>query len=149
MQKYKISIVNYANTLPFKYGIKESGFIDKIDLQLDIPSVCAQKLIDNKVDIGLVPVAIIPLLKEYHIISNYCLGSNGKVDTVKLYSRVPLEKIETVYLDYQSRTSVTLVQILAKFFWKVNLHFTQAIEGFEKLVNENIAAVVIGCESAG
>ena len=144
MQKYKISIVNYTNTLPFKYGITESDLIDKIDLQLDIPSVCAQKLLENKVDIGLIPVAVIPLLKEHHIISNYCLGSNGKVDTVKLYSHVPLEKIETVYLDYQSRTSVTLVQVLAKFYWKIAPVFMQATEGFEKLVNENTAAVVIG-----
>lgn len=144
MQKYKISIVNYTNTLPFKYGITQSVLIDKIDLQFDIPSVCAQKLLENKVDIGLIPVAIIPLLKEHYIISKYCLGSNDKVDTVKLFSHVPLEKIETIYLDYQSRTSVTLVQILAKFFWKINPVFTQAADGFEKLINGNTAAVVIG-----
>jgi chorismate dehydratase len=144
VQKYKISIVNYTNTLPFKYGIAQSNLENKIDLQFDIPSVCAQKLLENKVDIGLIPVAVIPLLKEHHIISKYCLGSNGKVDTVKLYSNVPLEKIETVYLDYQSRTSVTLVQVLAKFFWKIKPTFTQAADGFEKLVSGNTAVVVIG-----
>lgn len=144
MQKYKISIVNYTNTLPFKYGIANSDLARKIDLQFDIPSVCAQKLIENKVDIGLIPVAVIPLLKEHHIISKYCLGSNGKVDTVKLYSHAPLKKIEKVYLDYQSRTSVTLVQVLAKFFWKISPDFTQATDGFEKEVKENTAAVVIG-----
>jgi chorismate dehydratase len=140
----KISIVNYTNTLPFKYGIMQSELKDKIDLQFDIPSVCAQKLLENKVDIGLIPVAVIPLLKEHYIISKYCLGCNGKVDTVKLYSHVPLEKIEQIYLDYQSRTSVTLVQVLAKFFWKVNPVFTQAADGFEKLVSGNTAVVVIG-----
>jgi chorismate dehydratase len=144
VQKYKISIVNYTNTLPFKYGITQSKLQDKIDLQFDIPSMCAQKLLENKVDIGLIPVAVIPLLKEYYIISKYCLGCNGKVDTVKLYSQVPLKKIENIYLDYQSRTSVTLVQVLAKFFWKINPVFTQATDGFEKLVNGSTAVVVIG-----
>jgi chorismate dehydratase len=144
VQKYKISIVNYTNTLPFKYGIMQAGLDHKIDLQLDIPSVCAQKLLENKVDIGLIPVAVIPLLKEYHIISKYCLGSNEKVDTVKLYSRVPLEKIDTVFLDYQSRTSVTLVQVLSHFFWKIKPVFTPATEGFEKLAEVNKAVVVIG-----
>src|ERR1700739_4758234 len=137
MQKYKISIVSYTNTLPFKYGISQSGLEDKIDLQLDIPSVCAQKLLDDKVDIGLIPVAVIPLLKKHYIISKYCLGTNGKVNTVKLYSNVALEEIKNVYLDYQSRTSVTLVQVLAKFFWKIKPIFTQASDGFEKLVNGN------------
>lgn len=144
MQKYKISIVNYTNTLPFRYGLSHSGFENKAGLQYDIPSVCAKKLLNDEVDIGLIPVAVIPLLKEFHIISKYCLGSSGKVDTVKLYSTVPLEKIEKVYLDYQSRTSVTLVQVLAKFFWKIAPVFTQASEGFEKLVNDKTAVVVIG-----
>jgi chorismate dehydratase len=144
VQKYKISIVSYTNTLPFKYGITETGLLDKIDLQLDIPSVCAQKVIEGKVDIGLIPVAVIPALKEHYIISKFCLGSNGKVDTVKLYSAVPLEKIEKVYLDYQSRTSVTLVQVLSKFYWKINPQFLSTQEGFEKLISGNTAAVVIG-----
>ncbi|HXB39190.1 MAG TPA: menaquinone biosynthesis protein [Bacteroidia bacterium] len=144
MQKYKISIVSYTNTLPFKYGITESGLLNKIDLQLDIPSVCAQKVIEGKVDIGLIPVAVIPALKEHYIISKFCLGSNDKVDTVKLYSTVPLEKIEKIYLDYQSRTSITLVQVLSKFYWKINPQFLSAQEGFEKLISGNTAAVVIG-----
>jgi len=144
VRKYKISIVNYTNTLPFKYGIEESGLIDKIELQFDIPSVCAQQLLEDKVDIGLVPVAVLPALKEYHIISKYCLGSNDKVDTVKLYSAVPLEKIETVFLDHQSRTSVTLVQVLSKFYWKIAPRFIQASEGFEQQISGNTAAVVIG-----
>lgn len=144
MKKYKISIVNYTNTLPFRYGILHSGFQENVDLQFDIPSVCAQKLLEGKVDIGLIPVAVIPLLKEHHLISNFCLGSNGKVDTVKLYSRVPLEKIGTIVLDHQSRTSVTLVQVLSKNFWKISPAFIPATEGFERSVDGNTAVVVIG-----
>jgi chorismate dehydratase len=144
MDRYKISIVNYTNTLPFRYGLKKSGFINSIDLQEDIPSVCAQKLIEGKVDIGLIPVAVIPQLKESHIISRYCLGSNRKVDTVKLYSGVPLEKIKRIYLDYQSRTSVALAQILSRSYWNLNVEFIPASEGFEKSVNGTDAAVVIG-----
>ncbi len=144
VQKYKVSIVNYTNTLPFKYGMEETGFVDKIDLQYDIPSVCAQKVIEGKVDLGLIPVAVIPALKEFHIVSMYCLGSNDKVDTVKLYSTVPLNEIKEVYLDYQSRTSVSLVKVLAKFHWSIQPVFTDAKEGFEKLISGNTAAVVIG-----
>ncbi len=136
--------MNYTNTLPFRYGLQKTGMADKIDMHYDIPSVCAEKLENRIVDIGLVPVAVIPELGEHFIVSRYCLGSNDKVDTVKLYSQVPLEKIEEVYLDYQSRTSVTLVKILAKFHWKIEPAFTDSKEGFEELINETTAAVVIG-----
>ena len=143
-KKYSISIVNYTNTLPFRYGLIESGLAEKIDLHFDVPSECARKLLDGTVDIGLVPVAILPEMNEYHIISNYCLGSNGAVDTVKLYSRVPLEEIETIHLDYQSRTSVTLVQVLSLFYWKIAPEFVAATEGFESRIAGKDAAVVIG-----
>jgi chorismate dehydratase len=118
--------------------------LDEMDLQLDIPAVCAQKLLDDKVDIGLIPVAVIPLLKEYHIISNYCIGSNERVDTVKLYSHVPLAEIETIYLDYQSRTSIMLAKVLCKNFWKINPTFINAEAGYETKISNKDAAVVIG-----
>src|SRR4051812_36736309 len=126
MDKIKISIVSYLNSKPFVYGIEHSDLLNEIDLQQDIPSVCAQKLIDGKVDIGLIPVAVLPLLKEKYIISDYCIGAVGKVASVMLYSDVPLDRISSVLLDYQSRTSVTLVKVLAKNFWKISPEWISA-----------------------
>jgi chorismate dehydratase len=144
LKRYRISIVNYTNTLPFKYGISQSGFAEQVELHFDMPAACAQKLIEGTVDIGLVPVAILPQLGEYHILGSYCLGSNGPVDTVKLYSQSALEKIETILLDYQSRSSVSLVQLLSKYYWKIAPRFVQAKEGFETQIAGTTAAVVIG-----
>ncbi len=143
-KRYKISIVNYLNTLPFVYGLKESGIDKHIDIFYDIPAVCAEKLLSGQVDIGLVPVAILTKMPEYHILTDFCIGSNGVVDSVKLFSQVPLNEIKEILLDYQSRTSVTLVQILAKELWKINPVFLPAMEGFEQKVNGTTAAVIIG-----
>src|SRR5437867_12268285 len=86
----KVSCVSYLNSQPFIYGLKNNSIINEIDLSLDVPSVCAEKLRSGSVDIGLVPVAVIPQLKESHIISDYCIGADGKVETVLLLSDVPL-----------------------------------------------------------
>lgn len=143
--KVKFSIVSYLNTLPFLYGIEHSpGLKDSMEMELDIPSVCAQKLKDGTVDAGLVPVALLPQLPEYHIIADYCIGAVGSVKSVLLFSNVPLEQIETIMLDYQSRTSVTLVQVLAKEHWKISPRFEAATEGFENHIEGTTAAVVIG-----
>jgi len=143
-QKIKVSAVSYLNTLPFIYGINNSDVINDIDLSLDIPSDCAIKLKNGEVDLGLVPVAILPELKEYHIISDYCIGADGKVDSVALFSDVPLDEIENVYLDYQSKTSVALVQLLAKKLWKITPKWINATEGFENKITGNTAGVIIG-----
>ena len=108
----KVSAVSYLNTIPFIYGLRNSELMQQIDLYIDCPSVCADKLINNQVDIGLVPVVILDQLNNPKIISDYCIGANGPVDTVCIYSDVPIEEIESIYLDYQSRTSVELLKIL-------------------------------------
>jgi len=149
MQKIKISVVSYLNSKPFIDGLTKSDLINKIDLQLDIPSVCAQKLVDGEVDLGLIPVAVLPLLKEKYIISDYCIGAVGKVASVMLYSDVPLEKIITVLLDYQSRTSVSLVKVLAASFWNINPTWIAAKENFESEIKETTAAVIIGDRTFG
>jgi len=115
-----------------------------MELSLDIPSKCAEKLLTNQVDIGLVPVAILPELPEYHILTDYCIGANKKVNSVILVSDVPLEEMEEILLDYQSKSSINLVQVLAKNYWKISPKFTHAKVGFENQVGGKTAAVIIG-----
>ena len=140
----KITAVSYLNTLPFIYGLKHSRLRDTIDLDLDYPAACAEKLINGDVDLALVPVVVIPSLKEAHIISNYCIGANGSVDTVCLYSDVPIDRIANIFLDYQSQTSVALLKILLKEYWKLDPDFKNTKAGFEKEITARNAALVIG-----
>lgn len=140
----RISAVSYINAKPFVYGIEKSGFLKNYSLSLDIPSVCAEKLMKGKVDIGLAPVAIIPKLKKYFIFPDFCIGADGPVSSVMLYSEVPLNEIKTVYLDYQSRTSVMLVKILAKYFWKISPAWKEAKKGYEEKIKGTTAGVIIG-----
>ena len=93
MDKIRISAVKYANTYPFMYGLIESGFENKAILETDHPADCAAKLISGRVDIGLIPVAALPSLNEYHIISDYCIGANRDVRTVMLLCNCPFEEI--------------------------------------------------------
>lgn len=144
-EKIKISAVSYFNTHPFLYGLEKSGMINNtIDLSLDYPSVCAEKVQSGEVDMGLVPIAIIPSLKVSYIASRYCIGSKGKVDSVLLVSDVPLHEIKQIYLDYQSKTSVSLVQILAKMYWNIVPEWIQAEKGYEKNISGTTAGVIIG-----
>ncbi len=120
MQKIKISSVSYINSLPFIYGIENSIFLNGNHiLYKDSPANCADKLISNTIDLGLIPVAEILKIKNPQIISDYCIGAVGKVRTVLLLSQVPLSEINTILLDYESRTSVNLVKVLAEEFWKI------------------------------
>ena len=144
--KIKISVVEYLNATPFVYGLLNSGCLntDDVQIDLDIPSVCAKKLVDRTVDIGLVPVAIIPKLKEHYILTDYCIGADGKVNSVLLLSNVPMENIKTILLDFHSRTSVALTRILAAKLWNISPEWKNAEEGFIASIHNETAGVVIG-----
>jgi chorismate dehydratase len=124
LNKVKISAVSYTNTKPFIYGIERSDVMNQIELSLDIPSDCAARLIAKQVDVGLIPVAAIPFVPDANIIGSYCIGSVGEVNSVFIFSEVPVEQIKTVKLDKHSRTSNNLARVLLKFYWKLDVEFT-------------------------
>lgn len=115
-----------------------------IQLTREIPSECANKLLNNMVDIALVPIAIIPQLPYSKIISSYGIASNGAVDTVCLFSQRPLNEIETIILDYHSRTSNELVKLLCSHYWKINPQFAYSASEFSNQINDSTAGLIIG-----
>lgn len=140
----RVSCVSYLNSLPFLHGLRNHDIINRITLSLDTPAECAQKLVSGEAHLGLVPVAVIPQISHAEIISDYCIGANGPVNSVMLFSNVPLHEIKEGLLDYQSRTSVNLVQILAREHWKITPRWIRADRGFEQQVAGETAAVIIG-----
>jgi chorismate dehydratase len=145
MDKIRISAVKYANTYPFIYGMMQSGFDKKVILETDHPADCAAKLLSGKADIGLIPVAALALRSDYHIISDFCIGANGEVRTVMLLSNSPFIEVNTIYLDYRSRSSVSLTKVLAKNFWKKEFIWVNTSESFDfKKIGPKEAVVMIG-----
>lgn len=145
LNKIKVGAVSYLNTKPLLYGVKrDTDLMEQIELTEDYPAKIAEALINNTIDIGLVPVAVIPKIKNAQIISNYCIGAEQEVTSVCIFSNEPLENITEVILDYQSRTSVALAQVLLKNYWKKEVNFIPADSNFETKINGTTAAVVIG-----
>lgn len=144
MEKIKVGIVNYLNTRPLIYGIEQSPVVNDIELTGDYPANVARMLLEGKIDMGLVPVAVIPRLAAYHINTDYCIGCDGPVASVCLFSEVPLESIETVLLDYQSRTSVALARVLLRDHWKIQPRLVDTRSDFRGDIKGTTAGVVIG-----
>ncbi len=143
-RKIRVGAVSYLNTKPLLYGIHRSAISRDMELTIDYPSRVASMLLRNEIDMGLVPVAIIPQMKEYYINGDFCIGSNGPVGSVCLFSEEPMDRIEKVLLDYQSRTSVELARILLKEHWKIAPELIDGGEDFRDHIGGTTAGVVIG-----
>lgn len=118
--------------------------MSKIELRFDYPANVAKDLQNNMVDVGLLPVAVIPTIDNARIICDYGIAADGNVASVAIFSQVPMEQVQTVYLDYQSRTSVKLAQVLLKEYWGKDVEFKQATEHYIDYINGNTAGVIIG-----
>ena len=149
MKKIKISAVSYTNTKPFLYGLQHSGIFDKIELSLDAPADCAQKLIDDVVDIGLIPVAAVLNIPNWEIVSDYCIGAFGEVNSVFIFSNCPIDQVTTLQLDPQSRSSNNLAKVLLKNFWKIKPKFVSNAAHYGVSTDKFTAFVQIGDRTFG
>lgn len=126
------------------YGVEHSEIINDIEIIVDYPSQLAKSLHDGSIDIALLPVAAMPGITGANIVSDYGIAADGKVVSVALFSQVPIEEIQTVYLDYQSRTSVRLAQLLLEHYWKKQVEYKPASENYIDYINGVNAGVIIG-----
>lgn len=145
MKKIRVGIVNYLNTKPLIYGLEKEPMAAQIELIGDYPSRIAEMLLNDEIDVGLIPVVVIPQLYSYHIVGNYCIGTEGEIASVALFSEVPMHEIQRVYLDYQSRSSVALLKYLMKEAWGISPEIIPATdEHYREEIKGTTAGLVIG-----
>jgi len=143
-EKVRVIAVNYLNAKPLIKGIVQHKVLNDIVLTTEYPSKAAQMLIDDKADVGLVPVATIPKIPNAYVLGNYGIGADGSVASVCIFSHVPMNEITHIYLDYQSRTSVKLAQLLMKLHFKKSVSYIPADENYIQHIKGTVAAVIIG-----
>lgn len=136
--------VSYLNTKPLVYGFEKGGMNEEIELIFDYPAKVAAMLLDETIDIGLIPVAVIPKLLSAHIISDFCIGASEPVASVCLFSNVPLQQITKILVDYQSRTSAALMKVLLKYHWNIDPELVDTQSGYQQGIQGTTAGLVIG-----
>ena len=82
------------------------------DIAVDFPSRLADGLAGGRFDVALIPSIEYLRQPGLRIASDAVIACDGPVRSVKLYGRVPIERMETLALDEGSRTSAALAQIL-------------------------------------
>jgi len=114
-------MVGYLNTVPLLYGLQHSN--NKYTISLDIPAKCYMQFKSESCDVALLPVGVLPLLSDHQLITNVCIGCNGDVRTVCIFSHLPIEQVSTIHLDNHSRTSVLLARMLIANHWSLDMKY--------------------------
>jgi chorismate dehydratase len=149
MATINLSAVAYHNTRPFLYGLARSPLAQQLNIQLDIPSEGARKLCLGEVSLALVPVGVLHSVPEARIVADWGIGCNGPVRTVCLYGERPLDEWQQVWLDYHSVTSVRLLTLLLREYWKLGPELLPATPGFRNRISGSTGGLVIGDRAIG
>jgi chorismate dehydratase len=116
----------------------------RFDLQLTVPSGCANALARHEADVGIVPSIEYQRIDNLAILPGLSIASKYEVKSVLLLSKMPLEQVETVALDQSSRTSAALAQILLRKFYCRRVSFSPAAPDPEEMLSRADAALLIG-----
>jgi chorismate dehydratase len=108
----RIGAVRYLNARPLTLCLADLAPDDEI--VMDLPSRLADGLAGGQLDVALVPSIEYLRNPQYTIVSDACVACDGPVRSIKLYGRVPVERIRTLALDEGSRTSAAMTRILLK-----------------------------------
>jgi len=111
----QIATVPYCNAFPLIHYLPE--YLPHALISECIPSAMRQQLVEQKIDLALMPVAELAFLPQSKIMSNCCIACDGEVRSVLLFSRKPLEQIQTIAMDTASRSSVTICELILRHFY--------------------------------
>jgi chorismate dehydratase len=144
LAKIKVAAVSYLNTKPLLWGIERSPVMNEIELLLDYPANLAASLMEGSIDMALLPVAAMPGIPGARIVGEYGIAADGEVASVCIFSKQPMEEVTTIYLDYQSRSSVRLATLLLKSYWKKEVELLPAPIDYIEHIAGTTAGVIIG-----
>jgi chorismate dehydratase len=108
-RKLRIGSVSYLNAKPLIHGLENDR---DVDLQLAVPALLLEGLRSRRFDIALLPVIDYQRLSDARVVPSGGIGCDGPTLTVRIFSKIPIEKITTLACDVESHSSVALARIV-------------------------------------
>ena len=107
----RIGCVSYLNSKPLVWGLKNDP---ELEIIYEVPAKLLDLLQSDGCDVALLPAIDYQRAKDLVIVPASCIGADGPVYTVRLYSRVGWSRVSTICADVESHTSVALCRILMR-----------------------------------
>ena len=137
----RLGAVDYLNVRPLVAGIDADP---AFSLRFDPPSLCAQLLHEGEIDLGMIPTIAYQHREGYRVVPGAAIGSYGPVDSVALYTRVPLARIRRIAADTSSNTSVALLRVLSAERFGITPELVPMAPDLAAMTAAEDAALLIG-----
>lgn len=140
---FRVGSVPYVNALPLTWNLEASG----VDVCYKVPSALPA-LLDSGECQAVLASSYAALAQPGRTFASACSVSTfGKVQSVRLFSKVPIHEIGSVALDASSLTSVNLTKIILAESYGLNLdkvRFESYEPNLESMLEFQDACLLIG-----
>ena len=116
----RIGRIDYANCTPLFMQLEEQLPIETTDIVHGVPATLNARLAAGEIDLCISSsIEFSRHENEYAILPGHCIGSDGPVKSVLLFTTRPVEELggQQLLVTSESATSVILLQILLNKRW--------------------------------
>jgi chorismate dehydratase len=141
----RIGSVPYLNAKPLIAWFQTpEGKRSGVEVVYDVPSRLARMV--EAGEVGCAMVSSVELFRhaDWRAVPGIAIASTGKVLSVRLFSKVPVDRIRSLALDTSSLTSSALVQVLFARWWYATPRYIPAAPNLEAMLQQADAALLIG-----
>lgn len=137
--KYRIGSVPFLNAVPLVANLPSN-----VEVEYAVPSLLPPKLESD--DVSAILVSSIEALRrpKSAMADGAVIGSEGEVLSVRLFSKVPFEQVETVAFDQSSMTSNALARIVLHDLYGRTVSGETHAPHLDSMLANNDAAILIG-----
>jgi len=146
----RIGKIVYTNLFPIFYMLEREGKSSDYEFIEGFPSSLNRMIRQGELDIS--PSSSIEYLRQrgkYSLIDGHSISSKGPIGSIFLFSKKPIERLEgmRILTTSQSETSVALLDIIIKKFYRIECLQRPTDKPFESIVDEADAYLSIGDEA--
>lgn len=144
----RVAAINFLNPAPLMWDFDHpplaAALAERYTLHSTQPSLCADELLANRADLGLIPIA--SLTSDLAIVPGCTIASLDRVRSIQLIIKQPyaLETVRTIAADTASRSSLAYAEILFRKFAGNNPVFLPSPADPIAMLQQADAAILIG-----
>jgi chorismate dehydratase len=144
MSTFTVGSVPYANAIPLVAKFEMLGPTSPVRVVYDVPSKLPQMLEDGTAQAILVSSVDALRIPGRRMAAGVCIGSNGPVKSVRMFSKVPFAQIKTIALDRSSMTSNRLARLLLDIRFDARPECVEMRPNQSEMLASHDACVLIG-----
>lgn len=149
-EKLRIGRIPFMNVFPIVHVLSRDCDTGPYEFVDGYPSGLNRMLRDGDIDISISSsIVYLKDMENFTFIDGHSISSTGPIESIMLFSRVPIESLDgqTVFVTSRSETSIALLDVILRKFYGISCTLKLSDHPIKDAIKEHSASMSIGDEA--